>query len=675
VPRRPSIPDAAGRFDGVPGGLLRSDLPAPATRAPSQHLRLSAVGAARQADVVYAFGEARLTVKADGAVYATVPLPGAGDVVQVPLRPSEGNLKGSRQVNGVPLTVGLWRATGELRWQVGEAPKEARAPTSSSMDGLRALMRASLKSNVAERVDAMRASGVAPARLRAAETIAALGEGPGFGTFTFLGLLETLDDARLTDAEASAAPLLYAWLTSRDDDVAASMRSLVGNLDLILARLPSGSDAASILSEILQKYRGAAPDGLALHGLLAGLFGAYRALAETPPVSKAMARIRGWEDSLSCISDPGEKDVATLVKCWWRALDEVADALDPASSLRTRLREGKGAGTASGMREIEAAVTRCALALGEVTYALQHGQAPRYGAVSRTGEKMPTLALETATRGVYVDALTGPLFAGPPSLRNVRQEGVGNCWLVGALDAALGVGGADGVAAVLSEHTIVHPDGTSTRQIVGNVFLPDADGDLVEQQRWVDGRVYKIASGPNAGNNVYGEAFAEPGEEAPIWYPMLEKIVAHVRKGRASYGALTAGLPDEAWSLLYGVKSKQCDADALDEASLGEHIDIAYARSLPLVAGLEVGPERGDHAYAIFGTEHVDGKRYVRLADGRAVRAPPRTFIEATFAVFMPDADEMRCEGRIQRMPLDAFRSSAFALRWTDLGQPPSKAT
>lgn len=186
---------------------------------------------------------------------------------------------------------------------------------------------------------------------------------------------------------------------------------------------------------------------------------------------------------------------------------------------------------------------------------------------------------------------------------DVTQKYLADCYLIAAMASVA--------------HT--RPD------LVEQAFHKRTDGTydvtLHEQKgsRWVATKVRIDADLPH--NDWYHLQYASGRDEKELWPALLEKAVAQ-RAG--SYGAIEAGVPGDAMSMLTGAPSSFTDLRAAgtkaDEifalladatmhrrpataATFGESSNAKYTNT-----GLYA-----DHAYSVWGTETSGGKKYVKL--------------------------------------------------------------
>ncbi len=207
----------------------------------------------------------------------------------------------------------------------------------------------------------------------------------------------------------------------------------------------------------------------------------------------------------------------------------------------------------------------------------------------------------------WVDRKDEPLFAHEPTINDLRQGKVSNCYMVSAVTS------------------LIQYD----PNIIKNAMRQERDGS-VTVRLYKKGKPIYVTVDKKTPQLVTGGAILTDG---PLWMNVLERAIAFVgRAGNEGYGSLWYGDGSEIISLLTGTKPSDriaVKASATNEKSEYDRnfdedeqtklfLEICSAKQLGRIyscgtynssgAGLNDG-----HAYTLLGGCEIDGKRYVQL--------------------------------------------------------------
>jgi hypothetical protein len=216
----------------------------------------------------------------------------------------------------------------------------------------------------------------------------------------------------------------------------------------------------------------------------------------------------------------------------------------------------------------------------------------------------PTL---TSANYTYADFSSSPLFVGPPTLEDVNQGSVGDCYFLAALG---GLTLAD--PQVIVQMVTELGDGTYA------VRFHDDFGQEVYLR--VDGELPVLSSNPSY------LAYAKQGAEGQVWVPVVEKAFAYMRTGENSYASLHGGWMAEVFDRVAAADSTTDYLPGMAEADVwqlfAEHIDAGHAVTLGSYSGA-ASPIVGNHAYAVYSVSSTGDDLFVTVfnpwgVDGRS---------------------------------------------------------
>ncbi|MFO0594452.1 MAG: C2 family cysteine protease [Myxococcaceae bacterium] len=186
---------------------------------------------------------------------------------------------------------------------------------------------------------------------------------------------------------------------------------------------------------------------------------------------------------------------------------------------------------------------------------------------------------------------------------DVCQKYLGDCYLIAAMASV-----AHTQPALVEKAFQKHADGTYDVKL----FAPKGHG-------WSETSVHIDSDLPH--NDWYHLQYASARDEKELWPALLEKAFAQ-RAG--SYGAIEAGVPGDAMSMLTGKPSSMIELHGAGTkaADVFARLSAATKDHKPATASTFGESSNGkyantglfaDHAYSVWGTETSGGKQYVQL--------------------------------------------------------------
>lgn len=208
-----------------------------------------------------------------------------------------------------------------------------------------------------------------------------------------------------------------------------------------------------------------------------------------------------------------------------------------------------------------------------------------------------------------VTRFTGPLFIDEPTLTDVRQGAIGDCYFPAAM-ASLAFHTPETIKEMIKENG----DGTYTV-----TFKPRG----IPKEIVVDGDLYaRSFGGPVYGGSLGGSTAPDKME---LWFPLIEKAYA-MWKGGADNGYETIGNGGVAGQVMSEVTGRNYDYENISDFNadrIFERILQGGENHTPMAAGTYGKDEAArytntgvyaNHAYTVMGGEvGADGKKYVNL--------------------------------------------------------------
>ncbi|MBT9560933.1 MAG: hypothetical protein IV100_33215, partial [Myxococcales bacterium] len=168
---------------------------------------------------------------------------------------------------------------------------------------------------------------------------------------------------------------------------------------------------------------------------------------------------------------------------------------------------------------------------------------------------------------------TSPIFHGPPTLNQVRQGYIADCYLVASLGAI-----ARTRPDILEQNIVDHQDGTATVTMytVGrNVVTPGTPG-----ARKSEIRVSTALPSVNKATPTYASS-----SEGALWPSIYEKAYAIHMAGGKYQGLNTGGHAGNAMETLTGSRSTGFTTKSRSDDQLVSDLRLALSQDKPVVAG------------------------------------------------------------------------------------------
>lgn len=260
---------------------------------------------------------------------------------------------------------------------------------------------------------------------------------------------------------------------------------------------------------------------------------------------------------------------------------------------------------------------------------------------------------------VWDDRSGEPLFAHEPTVNDLRQGKISNCYMLAATTALIDLD-PQMIKRVIRDNG----DDTVTIRLYG---------ETGPQFIRVDKKTARLRSGGSIAT------------DGPLWMQLIEIAAAHVgmfKKDRQGFGSLWYGTGGEWFSMLTGcsaamtVKTTAADGrdvisgDVKDADGLFERIRDAHVNQEVFHMGTKASATKGmnsGHAYTVLGAKEVGGKKYVTLRNpyaNMAYRKDEYGDEEMSSGYTSSVADET-C-GQFD-MPLEEFIRNAASISYTTI--------
>ncbi|MFW6153980.1 MAG: C2 family cysteine protease [Planctomycetota bacterium] len=232
---------------------------------------------------------------------------------------------------------------------------------------------------------------------------------------------------------------------------------------------------------------------------------------------------------------------------------------------------------------------------------------PDYVPMTIAGQDLPDPTPTSYANG-WQNFADAPLFAGAPTYSDVDQGAVGDCYFLAALTG------------------FAHDDPNIIRQMI----TPLGDGTYAVRFHRGGREVY-LRIDADLPMRYSRLVYADLGAEGETWVALAEKAYAYFRYGDNSYESLSGGWMSTVYTEITNRSSTLRWTSGMTAATMFNYmagqIDAGATVSLGSYSAAG-GPIVGGHAYAVLGTEVVNGARYVTVhnpwgVDGRTYDSNP----------------------------------------------------
>ncbi len=192
-----------------------------------------------------------------------------------------------------------------------------------------------------------------------------------------------------------------------------------------------------------------------------------------------------------------------------------------------------------------------------------------------------------------VTHITGSLWGSGPTMQDVNQGSVGDCYFLATLQSI-----AYEQPGKLEEYAVDLGDGTYA----------------VEFNRGGSSPTYVRVDGDMAAGGWSGLAYAHPKQGGPIWAEIFEKAYAFYRYGQNTYASLNNGWTGSVFYdmgiSITGFTSTQSNIFSQITTALANHKAVAAVTNTSISASI---PIIASHAYSVVATSVVGGVDYLTV--------------------------------------------------------------